>query len=207
MLFSLAEKRSSNLTMEFSKVLLSSNQNRASMIMEFSPSLMSTNEKQALLLMNFSTILISNNRAVGKQRKHQIRDNVEDSDEDDFYHWRRKYKRPKRRRVTRGRTPGERQETPSGGQQTETITIRPSAYETATEYTIARVRKSTQTGGRTTRRRRIERTRSETNRRSHKLEAKAGKEATACFVFESRFGKFVRRDQLKTFRKERYGSY
>ena len=52
---------------------------------------------------------------VGKQRKHQIRDNVEDSDEDDFYHWRRKYKRPKRRRVTRGRTPGERQETPSGG--------------------------------------------------------------------------------------------
>ena len=144
---------------------------------------------------------------VGKQRKHQIRDNVEDSDEDDFYHWRRKYKRPKRRRVTRGRTPGERQETPSGGQQTETITIRPSAYETATEYTIARVRKSTQTGGRTTRRRRIERTRSETNRRSHKLEAKAGKEATACFVFESRFGKFVRRDQLKTLRKERYGSY
>ena len=40
---------------------------------------------------------------------------------------------------------GERQETPSGVQQTETITIRPSAYETATtrrlrdgEYTIAR---------------------------------------------------------------------
>ena len=32
----------------------------------------------------------------------------------------------------------ERQGTSSGGQQTETITIRPSTYKTATEYTLAR---------------------------------------------------------------------
>ena len=78
---------------------------------------------------------------VGKQRKRQIRDNVEDSesDEDDYLPLATKIQATEPKEGNPGTNiEWERQETPSGGQQTETITIRPSDYETATEYIIAR---------------------------------------------------------------------
>ena len=84
-------------------------------------------------------------RTVGKRSKLQIRDNVEDSesDEDDYLPLATTRQAIE---TTNEGNPGadveeERQGTSSGGQDqvpTETITIRPSDYETATEYTIAR---------------------------------------------------------------------
>ena len=76
---------------------------------------------------------------VDKQKKLQIRDNVEDSDEDDFLSLAAKRQATEPKEGNPGTNIEERQGTSSGGhQQTEKITIRPSDYETATEYTIAR---------------------------------------------------------------------
>ena len=78
---------------------------------------------------------------VSKQKKSQIRDNVEDSesDEDDYLPLATKSSATEPKEGIPGTNiEGERQGTSSGGQQTETITIRPRSYETATEYTIAR---------------------------------------------------------------------
>ena len=79
---------------------------------------------------------------VGKRKKPQIRDNVEDSEsgEDDYLPLATTRQAIEPKEGNPGANfEGARQETSSGGQQqTETITIRPSDYETATEYTIAR---------------------------------------------------------------------
>ena len=84
-------------------------------------------------------------RIVGKLSKLQIRNNVEDSESDEDDCLPLATTRQAIETTNEGNpgadVEGERQGTSSGGQDqvpTETITILPSGYETATEYTIAR---------------------------------------------------------------------
>ena len=62
MLFSLDEIKIIHVTMEFSKVLLSTNQNRALIIRKFLSFLISTNQSRASIVMDFSTNLLSINQ-------------------------------------------------------------------------------------------------------------------------------------------------
>ena len=82
---------------------------------------------------------------VGKRSKFQIRDNAEDSESDEEDYLPLATTRQAVETTNEGNpgadVEGERQGTSSGEQDqvpTETITIRPSDYETATEYTMAR---------------------------------------------------------------------
>ena len=82
---------------------------------------------------------------VGKRSTFQIRNNAEDSESDEEDYLPLATTRQAVETTVEGNlgadVEGERQETSSGGQDqvpTETIKIRPSDYETATEYTMAR---------------------------------------------------------------------
>ena len=84
-------------------------------------------------------------RAVGKRSKFQIRDNAEDSESNEEDYLPLATTRQAVETTNEGNpgadVEGERQGTSSGEQDqvpTETITIRPSDYETETEYTMAR---------------------------------------------------------------------
>ena len=81
-------------------------------------------------------------RTIGKRSRFQILETAEDSKSDKEDYLPLATTRQAVETTTGGAdVEGERQGTSSGGQdqvQTETITIRPSNYETATEYTMAR---------------------------------------------------------------------
>ena len=86
---------------------------------------------------------------------------------------------------------GDRQGTSSGGQdqvQSETVTIRPSNYETATENTLAREKRSKLTGGKKIPQETYNRRRNARQNKFQQPGEKAGSETTTCFLFKPRFG-------------------
>ena len=130
---------------------------------------------------------------MGKRSRFQSLEFAEDSESESEDHLPLSTTKQVVKQTSGGANGGEDgQGTSIGGRdqvQPETITIRPSNYETATEYTLAR---ETEIGGRPVERkyRRNRTTRDGARGRTNVSNRgeKAGSETTTCFLFKPRFG-------------------